>query len=100
MHFNFVVYFRSKLDTWKILFGFKSYGQQKNVSKLLRIHFFILFIIYIYTYIYIHTIIVHPIQTNFCSILYGWAGLGLKSGPKETCIGSATAHLHLNCQCQ
>ena len=93
MHFNFVVYFRSKLDTWKILFGFKSYGQQKNVSKVVKNTFF--YSLYnIYTYIY--TIIVHPIQTNFCSILYGWAGLGLKSGPKETCIGSATAHLHLN----
>ena len=97
MHFNFGVYFRSKLDTWKILFGFKSYGQQKNVSKVVKNTFF--YSLYnIYTYIY--TIIVHPIQTNFCSILYGWAGLGLKSGPKETCIGSATAHLHLNCQCQ
>ena len=97
MHFNFDVYFRSKLDTWKILFGFKSYGQQKNVSKVVKNTFF--YSLYnIYTYIY--TIIVHPIQTNFCSILYGWAGLGLKSGPKETCIGSATAHLHLNCQCQ
>lgn len=93
MHFNFDVYFRSKLDTWKILFGFKSYGQQKNVSKVVKNTFF--YSLYnIYTYIY--TIIVHPIQTNFCSILYGWAGLGLKSGPKETCIGSATAHLHLN----
>lgn len=93
MHFNFGVYFRSKLDTWKILFGFKSYGQQKNVSKVVKNTFF--YSLYnIYTYIY--TIIVHPIQTNFCSILYGWAGLGLKSGPKETCIGSATAHLHLN----
>ena len=92
MHFNFGVYFRSELDTWKILFGFKSYGQQKNVSKVVKNTFF--YSLYnIYTYIY--TIIVHPIQTNFCSILYGWAGLGLKSGPKETCIGSATAHLHL-----
>ena len=84
MHFNFGVYFRSKLDTWKILFGFKSYGQQKNVSKLLRIHFFILFIIYIYTYIYIY-IYTHyhsPPNSNkllLNSLWLGWAGFEIRT---------------------
>ena len=79
MHFNFGVYFRSKLDTWKILFGFKSYGQQKNVSKVVKNTFFCsLYNIYIYIHTHYHS----PPNSNkllLNSLWLGWAGLEIRT---------------------